>query len=285
MDQPDSHFFQAQGLRLHYLDWGNAGAPSLLLIHGGADHARSWDRLARALRPHYHVIAPDLRGHGDSDWMKGGSYSLPEYVYDLSCLIRQIGPPVTLIGHSMGGMISALYSGAFPEQVGRLVVLDGITTVPGAPRPAPHERIAKWISQLDKLEDRVPRRYATIADAAAQMRSHNRRLSEDLALHLATHGTRRAKDGSYGWKFDPTQRVVAPHRLSGDDYAALWQRIACPTLLLFASDSFLGDSAAAGVGSYFKNVRIETVADAGHWLQHDQPDEVLRLIGDFLQLP
>ena len=88
MSLPESRFHTSQGLRLHYADWGNETAPPLILIHGGRDHCRSWDAMARALQPHFHVVAPDLRGHGESDWMTGGSYALIEHVYDLKRLIQ-----------------------------------------------------------------------------------------------------------------------------------------------------------------------------------------------------
>src|SRR5689334_3345914 len=163
MSGPESRFYESQGLRLHYADWGNAGAPPILLVHGGRDHCRSWDAIARALRPHFHVLAPDLRGHGDSDWAKGGSYSLTEYVYDLSRLVRHLGArQVAIIGHSMGGMVGLIFAGTFPEQVSSLVVLDGVTVMPDAKSAAAHERIASWVGQLDKLEAREPRRYRTI---------------------------------------------------------------------------------------------------------------------------
>ncbi|MEY9741148.1 pimeloyl-ACP methyl ester carboxylesterase [Bradyrhizobium japonicum] len=110
---PQSRTYESHGLRLHYADWGNHGAPVAILVHGGRDHCRSWDAIARSLQPHFHVLAPDLRGHGDSDWTKGGSYALTEYVYDLAQLIRSIAAPqVTLIGHSMGGMVSLIFSGS-----------------------------------------------------------------------------------------------------------------------------------------------------------------------------
>lgn len=286
MQQPQSHFYQSHGLRLHYWDWGNAAAPPLLLIHGGKDHGRSWDGLARALQPHFHVIAQDLRGHGDSDWARGGSYALPEYVYDLTRLPPLADAPrATVIGHSMGGMIAMLYAGTFPKKVNRLVVLDGVTVRPDAKMAAVHERMIKWLGQLERLEGREPRRYATIAAAAAQMRAHNKRLKPELALHLATYGARRNDDGSYSWKFDPYQRVTAPHRLAPQEYAGLWAQISCPTLLLFAGESFIDPAQAAEASRSFKDVRAEIVADAGHWLQHDRPDEVLRLIGQFVELP
>jgi pimeloyl-ACP methyl ester carboxylesterase len=286
---PQSRTFESHGLRLHYADWGNAGAPVVILVHGGRDHGRSWDVIARSLQPHFHVIAPDLRGHGDSDWAKGGSYALTEYVYDLTQLIRALAvPQVTLIGHSMGGMVSLIYAGSFPEQVSKLVVLDGVTVLPDAPkdtsRAPTHERIAKWIGQLDKLHDRTPRRYRTIEDAAAQMILYNKRLSRELALHLATHGARRNEDGTFSWKFDPYQRVTAPQRLWPEDHVALWARIACPTLLLNADESFLSAPKRAGLDRYFPQARVETISGAGHWLHHDRPAEVLAAIRTFLGL-
>ncbi len=285
MAAPKSRFYESQGLRLHYADWGNEEAPPLILIHGGRDHCRSWDAIAEPLQPHFHVLAPDLRGHGDSDWTKGGSYALTEYVYDLTRLVKTIGAPqVTMIGHSMGGMVSLIYAGSFPEKVSKLVVLDGVTVLPGATLPPAHERIAKWISQLDKLHDRTPRYYRTIEEAAAQMAAHNKRLSREMALRLATHGVRQNPDSTYSWKFDPCQRAMAPQRLLPDDHIALWLRISCPVLLLHAEESPLGGSRAPGLTDHFQKARSETISGAGHWLQHDRPAEVLRAIRSFLGL-
>ena len=283
MSVPESRFFQSQGLRLHYADWGNADAPLMLLVHGGRDHCRSWDLIARSLQRHFHVVAPDLRGHGDSDWTKGGSYALTEYVYDLSRLVRHLGArQVAIAGHSMGGMVGLIYAGTFPDQVSALVVLDGVTVLPNAKRLPAHERIAKWIGQLDSLEAREPRRYPTIEEAATQMRAHNKRLPPQLARHLAAFAVRRNKDGTYSWKFDPYQRAMAPHRLSPEDHVSLWSRITCPTLLLHAEESFL--ESPAGVASHFQQARSETISGAGHWLHHDKPDEVLGSIRTFLGL-
>src|SRR4051794_23265689 len=192
---PQSRTYESHGLRLHYVDWGNDAAPPLILVHGGRDHCRSWDVIARSLQPHFHVIAPDLRGHGDSDWTKGGSYALTEYVYDLSRLVRHIAARQgTMIRHSMGGVVGLVYAGTFPEQVSALVVLDGVTVLPNTKSEPAHERIARWVGQFDQLEGREPRRYPTIQDAAAQMRAHNKRLPPELALHLATFGVKRNAD-------------------------------------------------------------------------------------------
>ena len=285
MPDPENRFYESQGLKLHYADWGNENAPALILVHGGRDHCRSWDLIARSLQQHFHVVAPDLRGHGDSDWTKGGSYALTEYVYDLSRLVRSMAAPVTLVGHSMGGMVTLIYAGTFPEQVSALVVLDGVTVLPNAKTMPAHDRIVKFIGQLDRLDDREPRGYRTIEEAAAQMMVHNKRLSPELAQHLATFAVRRNADDTYSWKFDPYQRAMAPHRLSPEDHVSLWARITCPTLLLGAEESFLPSAKADGLADYFQQARSQIISGAGHWLHHDKPDEVLSSMRTFLGLP
>ena len=96
--EPKSCFYESQGLRLHYVDWGNETAPPLVLLHGGRDHCRTWDWVARALRPHFHIMAADLRGHGDSEWPKGSSYSMADHVYDLACEVGNHNTVVIRVG-------------------------------------------------------------------------------------------------------------------------------------------------------------------------------------------
>jgi pimeloyl-ACP methyl ester carboxylesterase len=279
--EPVSRFYQSQGLRLHYADWGNERAPPLILIHGGADHGRSWDWVLQSLQPHFHVLAPDMRGHGDSEWAKGSSYSLADNIYDLTRLMRSaaIGKPA-VVAHSMGGMIASAYAGTFPDQVSRLAVLDGMF-LPGPAKPI-DQQIAQWIAQLDKLAETKASSFASIADAAERMLQRNARLTQEQAHHLARHGVRQNADGRYRWKFDPHQRVNAPYRLSADHYIALWSRIVCPTLLLRGSESFLPDPAASGLVAHIGQAVAKTIVGAGHWLQHDQLDEVLRELHPFL---
>jgi len=156
MPDPESRFYRVARPAAALCGTGaTRTAPPLILVHGGRDHCRSWDLIARSLQRHFHVVAPDLRGHGDSDWTKGGSYALTEYVYDLSRLVRSMAArQVTLIGHSMGGMVTLIYAGTFPEQVSALVVLDGVTVLPNTTAAPAHERIAKYVGQLDRLDDR-----------------------------------------------------------------------------------------------------------------------------------
>jgi pimeloyl-ACP methyl ester carboxylesterase len=188
---------------------------------------------------------------------------------------------VSVVGHSMGGMVSLTYAGVFPEKVARLVVLDGVTNYP-ARRVKPADiRIGEWISDLDKLAQRKIHRYASVADGAERILHRNRHLTHEQAMHLATHGLKQNPDGTYGWKFDPYLRARAPYRLSLEDHIEVWSRIACPTLLVSGSESFLPDPATAGVTKYFENAELARIEGAGHWLQHDKPDEILHLLKKF----
>ena len=104
---PTSQSFISQRLRLNYVDWGNPTAPPLILLHGGRDHCRNWDWVAADLRRDYHIIAPDLRGHGDSAWSTSGDYSISAFVYDLAQLIHQQKlAPCRIVAHSLGGSIA-----------------------------------------------------------------------------------------------------------------------------------------------------------------------------------
>ena len=114
--EPLSLFFHSHRLKLHYWDYGCDDKSPIVLVHGGLDHARSWDWVAGALRDEYHVFALDLRGHGDSQWAPGAIYSVAEHVLDLAALCDVIGArPLTLVGHSLGGVIALAYAGAFPD--------------------------------------------------------------------------------------------------------------------------------------------------------------------------
>src|SRR5215475_9475030 len=127
----DSHTFFSQRLRLHYVDWGNPTKPPLLLLHGGRDHCRNWDWAAAALRDDWHVLAPDLRGHGDSAWSTDGSYAIAGYIYDLAQLVHQQRlAPVTIVAHSLGGQIALRYAGLSPDTVARLVAIEGLGPSP-----------------------------------------------------------------------------------------------------------------------------------------------------------
>ena len=280
--EPKSCFYDSQGLRLHYADWGNEAAPPLVLLHGGRDHCRTWDWVARALRPHFHIMAADLRGHGDSEWPKGSSYSMADHVYDLTRMAAATGvKQMSIVGHSFGGMISSVYAGAFPHHVSRLAILDGAFNPRVSALPI-EQQFVRWIAELNKTSASKPRPYRSIEEAAARMTERNTRLTPELAMHLARHAVKQTADGTYIWKYDPTQRVNPPYKLTLEDLIALRKRIVCPTLLLREGDSNAPDPASNGNIAKFMHAAQKVIAGAGHWVHHDKLDVVVAELRAFL---
>jgi len=285
---PTSQVYFSQRLRLHYVDWGNPDAPPLLLVHGGRDHCRNWDWVAERLRKDFHIIAPDLRGHGDSAWATGGNYMITDYIYDIAQLVRQrTMAPLSIMAHSMGGFISTLYAGLYPETVSKMVIVDGIVFPPEqitARTSVPSDqRLDAWITQTRQLASRMVKKYNSVDEAVARMHGENPRLSREQALSLTLHGVNQNEDGTYSWKFDNYVRAAPPTLLSTQDVITLWERITCSMLLINGSESFIQDPATNGAVDYFKNVKSVTLQGAGHWVHHDKLDEVLALAEPFLK--
>ena len=284
---PTSHIYFSQRLRLHYVDWGNQDAPTLLMVHGGRDHCRNWDWVADELRHDYHIIAPDLRGHGDSQWMLGGSYTIIDYVYDIAQLLHQTSAvPATVIGHSLGGSISLLYSGIYPENVTKLISIEGMGPPPGMlekyGETAPHARLEAWVGNLRQLSSRMPKRYASLEEAFQRMQTENPHLSEDQARHLTVHGSNQNEDGSYSWKFDNYVRAFAPIGLSPEETWKIYARINSPTLLIHGTESWASNPQDDGRAKVFDNSTVAGIEGAGHWVHHDQLEQFLEVVKEFL---
>jgi len=282
---PTSHSYFSQRLRLHHLDWGNGGAPHMLLVHGVQDHCHSWDWFASAFADEYHVIAPDLRGHGDSEWVRGSSYHHADYVYDIDQLIRQRElAPTIIVSHSLGGTLASLYAGVFPESVAALVVIEGVGLWPGwggGGVPA-HQRIGDWITNTRHLAARVPRRYPNWDEAYRRMREANDHLSPDQIRHLTQHGSNQNEDGSFSWKYDNYTHAWPAYRIPESDLIELWQRISCRVLLVNGTEGFPHRIGQDGTLAHFRNARVVDIPGAGHWAHHDRFDAVAAAVREFL---
>ena len=279
---PASRFFTSQRLRLHYLDWGNESAPLLMLVHGGRDHARSWDRVASELARDWHVVAPDLRGHGDSAWAAGGNYDMADFVYDLAELVEHLGAaPFVLVGHSLGGNISVRYAGCYPQNIARLVAIEGLGPVK-EDVAGMAESMRSWIAAKRRAIERQPRRYATLDDAIARMQAANAHLSPEQARHLTAHGVRTNEDGSLSFKYDPALFPMSPADFTTAQKQALWSEVSCPTVLVYGKESWASNPAEDGRAAHFRDARVELFERAGHWVQHDRVDAFVETLRAFL---
>lgn len=286
MKRSRSRFLPVRGLRYHVREWGEPGAPQLLLLHGWMDVSASFQFVVDVLRGRWHVLAPDFRGFGLSDNGPGDCYWFPDYLADLDAIVDAVSAetPVSLVGHSMGGNVAMLYAGVRPQRVRALVNLEGFGLKESAPGQAP-ARYARWLDELKSPP--AARRYASLDDVAARLRRNNPRLSAEGAAFLAGHWSRGTADGGYEVAGDPAHRIVNPVLYRWAEVAACWAAIACPVLWVEAADTdahrWAGDrEEVARRIAVLKSVEVESVAEAGHMLHHDQPEAVAALIERFV---
>ena len=261
--------------------------PTVIALH---DLGRTGDVMLRALKPltkRFRVVAPDLRGHGDSAWSASGHYTMANHIYDLAQLIHQQNlAPVTIVAHSLGGNIALRYTGIYPENVSRIVAIEGL-----GPGPRQHadshlkpigERMRAWIDEQRAISGRQPRRYPTMEAAYARMQEENKHLTPAQARHLTQYGVNQNEDGTYSWKFDHYVRLWPPYDMTRDDIAGLWGAITCKTLLVVGTESWAKNPAEDGRLAYFQNATVLAVENAGHWVHHDQLDFFLNRVRGFL---
>jgi pimeloyl-ACP methyl ester carboxylesterase len=243
------------------------------------------------------VIAPDWRGYGLTTADPVDNYWFADYMADLDFLLDHYAPgqQVNLVGHSMGGNVVMLYSGVRPERIRRLVNLEGFGG-PGGTAEGTPARYAKWIDELKEFHrgDMALKSYSSADGVARRLMKTNKRLGQDKADWLARHWARAVKqaDGSECWEImgDPAHKITFAQAMRADDILALYGRISAPTLAVEASDNSLEFwwKGRFGLADYHErlksvaNCRIGHIADAGHMLHHDQPEQLARLIEEFL---
>ncbi|MEM9572621.1 MAG: alpha/beta hydrolase [Pseudomonadota bacterium] len=277
--------FRSQRLSLSYCEWGETSAPPLVLVHGGRDQKRSWDQLAGTLRSTYRVIAFDLRGHGESDWVSDGAYGIMDHVYDLASLVDMLElDRFTMLGHSLGGNIALRYAGLFPQRIEKLVAIEGLGPSPRmlAERKAQSvtARLTDWLEQRRSMSDRKPRVMQTVEEAQGRMQAAFPHLPEALVQHLTKTGLKQNTDGTVSWAYDPAGMARTPSDIPYDDFVHLWSQITCPTWLVYGANSWASNPAEDGRAKPFQNATVSVIEGAGHWLHHDQfADFVTQLTG------
>ncbi|MBI5949150.1 MAG: alpha/beta hydrolase [Chloroflexi bacterium] len=258
------------GIRFHYRDWPNAGAPALVLLHGFTGHARSWDGFAAALQPHYRVLALDQRGHGESGWTT--DYSRDAMVADVDAFVRALGlRKFALLGLSMGGFNAYHYAASKPAEVERLVIVD----IGPALADAGSHRIMTGVAAGDVFD--------TPEQALVQMRAGNPRAPEDALRHRGLNNLMLMEDGRWTWRYDRALRQ--PGRLRDDPSVgwALLPKIACPTLLVRGEESdVLAPETAARMVREIRGCEFVEVAGSGHSIPLDRPEGFLEAVRPFL---
>lgn len=284
-----SEFHSIRGLRYHVRTWGEPRHPKLFLLHGWMDVSSSFQFLVDRFERDWHVIAPDWRGFGLTDWSSEG-YWFPDYYADLDAILSLYQPDsaVYLVGHSMGGNIAGTYAGLRPDRIAKLVTLEGLGMARSKPESAP-KRLCLWLdAQIDP-----PRfaPYASFADLAARLKRNNPRLRDDQAEFLAQHWGRETESGGVVLRSDPRHKAANPYLFRIEEALECWRRVSAPVLLVNGRDShipgWLKDTPAqlAQRKSAFRDLREAELEDCGHMMHHDQPGRLAALIENFVFWP
>jgi pimeloyl-ACP methyl ester carboxylesterase len=288
MRTSDSLFFDIRALRYHVRRWAGDPARRIVLLHGWMDVSASFQFLVDSLDREWDVYAPDWRGYGLTEWGQSDCYWFPDYLADLDALLERIQPdaPVNLVGHSLGGNVACLFAGARPERISALVNLEGFGMAPTHPEQAPR-RYARWLRELHERPEL--RAYESFSEVADRLQKNNPRLSRAKADFLAQHWGRLADGGKVVLRGDPAHKIVNPVLYHYEEVRACWQEVTAPVLWVEASESSYLKRANITAEQHaerraaFRDLAYVVVKDAGHMLHHDRPEEVARLIQDFLR--
>lgn len=284
--QPRSSFIKLRNLNFHIRTWGNPLAKKLFLLHGWMDVSASFQFLVDALENEWYVIAPDLRGYGETQWSEQG-YVFADYVADLEALLDfyESEAPANLLGHSLGGNIACLYAGIRPHRVRRVVSLEGFGLPRGQADQAP-QRYAAWLDALRKPSGFAP--YHNLAAVADRLQKNNPRLSRARAEFLASYWAKGLPDGTAVLKSDPRHKWPFPTVYRLEEVFACWRQVKAPVLWVAAAESTLRqwlnetEEQFSNRQQQFCDFRMVTIDGAGHMLHHDQPEAVAASIESFM---
>ncbi|MHB8420003.1 MAG: alpha/beta fold hydrolase [Myxococcales bacterium] len=278
MSGPAERTVVANQIRHHLLAWRGGDRATVLCLHGFLDSAWGFAPIGPALAAAgYEVVAPDLRGHGDSGKVgPGSSYQFYDYVFDVKALVDDLAPArLFLVGHSMGAAIAALYTGSHPERVERLALLEGLAMHEQPADQAPGY-LAAWIDRVERARRRQPHVYPDLDAAAAAIARNDPLCPKDIARFLAEHGTREVP-GGVAFKHDPLHLAPNPYPYRHEIIRPFWERIRCRTLLLHGEKTEMPEPEDMEARlRAFRTARRVTVAGAGHMMIRHQPEAVAR---------
>lgn len=261
------------------LEWGDRDGTPIVFLHGYLDSAGLWEGVAERLDGWR--LALDQRGHGRSMHAgPGQTYFFPEYLADLDALLAELGRPVHLVGHSMGGTVATMYAGARPERVVSVASLDGLGLPDGATDT--RERLVAFLDGASRT--RPHRRFGTLADAALRLRTAVPTLDEAWALRIAERVTEPDGDG-VRWRWDPRHRIRGPIPYRQAHHVQLLVALRCPVLSLHPERSPFASADVAALESAIPDLRVVEIPGAGHALHVDAPGLVAEALRAFFPVP
>lgn len=274
-----------RGLEHHFIRWGTDSADPVLLLHGFADCAATFQFVADAVGPDLPLVAIDWRGFGGSARSPGG-YWFPDYYADLDAMLDAFCPrgPARIVGHSMGANVAMIYAGVRPERVRSLVNLEGI----GLARTHPDQAPARLMQWLDELRGPLAAgEYASLAELAVRVAKRNPRLAPEQAEFIAACWSEPVTGGGVRLLADPAHRRTNPYLYRREEVEACWRAITARVLLVIGAASELlprlgPEGGVESFRSVVPQLTIEQVAGAGHMLHHEVPREIARLIEAFV---
>ena len=275
-----------RGLRYAVRHWGHEDTPTVFFLHGWMDSSPTFQFVVDALKEAWHVIAPDWRGYGESEYL-GRPYWFPDYYADLDCLLNHYSPRTSakIVAHSMGANIAGIYAGIRPERVSQLVLLDFLGLKPAIDDDSP-TLIGKWLNNLDNGPPQAI--FQDPQALAKRLMALNPRLTESRAERLSWTVSRNRNDGLIEMACDPWHRVPSPMVYRVEDAQACWRKIEAPVRLLIAQYGLVNQRFGNDrpefdkrIGS-FRHLQTIDIPDSGHNVQHDQPERVAAAIEQFL---
>lgn len=279
MTAPTSHLLDINGLKHRYLEWGDPASTPVVLLHGLRSYAHTWDPIAEALSDSYRLIAPDLRGRGESAWDPHQDYYPDRYVADLESLVAQLGlARFAMVGHSLGGTVTYAYAAAHRDQVAAAVIEDigpgSSTDTAGA------DRVLHELST-------TPTSFASLAGVYAYWRRLRPDVTDEALASRVENTVRQAPDGRWEWRLDMAGIAAARRRSDPARAIDLWacvERLQCPTLVIRGGRSdFLPPETCAEMSRRQPLLRWCEIADAGHYTHDDAPTTFLELVAGFLR--
>lgn len=274
---------RGMGLSLRVLEWGS-GDDVVVMVHGLQDGAWSWDLVAPTLAERgFRVVAPDLRGFGASDRVhESGYYYFPDYVFDLTEVVDAVSPSrsIALVGHSMGGTISTMYAGLYPDRVRKLALLEGVGP-PAFDEDMVIDRERAWIEGVRKARARTEKPM-TFDEVVRRLAIGHPNVRETILRTRAEQLSRKVGDDAYVWAFDPLHRTRSPLPFSLARWEAHARRVTAKVLCIGGGPTGFHPEDEAHRVAMLRADYVD-IGDAGHMLHWTKPEEVRGLLAAFLR--